>query len=276
MAISVQRPSPVDVTKSNPVEILYGNGDATTDGTHRFIFDSVNGTLNLEKRSNDVFNLGALRVGGDSVLFGVNLRGGAEGRFWVVNDLSTDTRSFMPGFEVFDSGSNPARIGDFIARVPFFETQPDFSVDTVHQDLGGIVFAPSNSLTYNIFNKTGSTAATADVVFILRRDGPTGGIVHEQTFPASTFGANLDITLEITPPFDFVGGQPFFSQLVSDDPYSLLGDSSGNPYFALDLQPYFFQDLISTPLGTDRFLIDNLGDVVADNAGNLILDGATV
>lgn len=276
MPISQQRAAPVDVTKTNPIGKLYGQGDDITDLSHRFIFDSLNETLNLEKRNNGVWNLGALMVGGETIFFGFNLNGTAEGRFWVIDDAASDTRTFMAGFEVNDAGSLPGRIAKFGVRNTFLIIQSDDSVDTVYTNSNQIIAAGSNILTYNFILRTGSTAATADLLLTVRIDSAAGPIIHQQTFAANQFPANTQITLPFIPPLDFREDQPFFNELKSDQSFSLLGTVAEEPWFAIDVQTYDFEDLISTPTGTDRFLIGDFGNVVSDNSGNLILDGELV
>ena len=276
MPANFNRPSPVDVTKTNPVEFIYIKGDANTDGSMRLVFDNARFTTNLEKRVAGVWNLGALRVGGESIIFGVNLAGTAEGRFWVVADSSTLTRNFMPGFEVEDSGSKPARVAVFGVTNVRFVTQPINTFEFTKAAWPSIITLPFSSLTYKIYLQTGTTAPVDELTFILRLDDEFGATVHSQIFPASQFPANSEVELIMNPPFDFTANQPFFSTLISDTAFTLKTDATEDAFFALDFQIYQLEDLISTPLGTDRFLIDNAGDVIADNSGNLILDGAAV
>ena len=55
MTTSIQRPGTLDVTVSNPNNILYIIGNETTDGSIRFIFESPDNEAHVEKRENGVW-----------------------------------------------------------------------------------------------------------------------------------------------------------------------------------------------------------------------------
>jgi len=235
----------------------------------------VSDNLNIESRVAGLWALHELVVGGASIIFGVNLSLGAEGRFLVIQDEALSFRRFIPSAIVEDAGSFPSRTPIFGTRF-FLVTQPIDTFESSLKSWPSVVVVPNNSLTYSISVRTGSLPATAPVTFCLRINSVSGPLIHEQEFPASDFPANTQVLLLMRPPFEFTGNTPVFTDLFSDEVITLKTDATVDPWFALDFQIFILEDLVSINTGTDRFLVDEQGDTISDDTGDLVLSGTTV
>ncbi len=65
MPLHIQRPSSLDVSVSNPNDTLYIKGDEFTDGSHRIIYNAVDGFGNFETRVAGVWVLGPVTFSDD-------------------------------------------------------------------------------------------------------------------------------------------------------------------------------------------------------------------
>ena len=118
----------------------------------------------------------------------------------------------------------------------------------------------------------------------LQRSLPSGGSPNA---PSVSFGADHTTGLYLKEPGVLsiaLGGGT--GRLEIEGEMKVTGGSPGVGKFLVDLDGTGFatwallsaavEPLISTPKGTDRFLVDNNGAVLVDNIGNIILSGAEV
>ena len=75
---------------NNPSGTTYVKGDANTDGSIRIIEE--NGIPVIEKRENGVWNDSDLRISGDSLYIGRDLRISAAGHILMVRSVSDDSK----------------------------------------------------------------------------------------------------------------------------------------------------------------------------------------
>lgn len=60
MTLIVSRPNTLDVTRTNPRDVLYISGDANTDGSFRITLNAAGETIRLEERVSGIWVLAPL------------------------------------------------------------------------------------------------------------------------------------------------------------------------------------------------------------------------
>lgn len=277
--VDIQRPSGVNVGVRNPGDIVYIKGDAFTDGSIRFISSAVGQEATLEVRRSGIFRSAGLNLAAASLALGLDLTIAAQGSQLKIESLEAETTDLSLGTEFNDFGSGPPKTPILGARINRIVVQADTSEEEVTTSDTDVFTGLTNAFRYTFYFKTGSVAATTPVTLQISKGSTPGGqIIFSEETPASDWPTNTEVVITLDGGLDISPGKDFSSTLFSDEDFSLLGNftSGAGRFFAFDIQPFIFELLVSSPQGTDRFLSDNNGDLLVDNAGNLILDGDQV
>ena len=249
MSIVIQRGGGPNLTIKNPSDVVYLKGDEFTDDSVRFEVDIQNRT-ELQLRANTVWNLGELEIGGNSLFLGHDVALSAVASSIQITSIDAGQKSIVVDTPVADAGSSPPRTVELRQKRFASVVQPIFDTENTTMDHRRIAFLPFQSNGSEFRVKTGSVAATEPVTMTFSKGLAPGGVVfRKQVLPASKFPASSDVLIS-----EFgtgVGFFPFDQVLIrwlSDAPFSLLGDTTPTPYFALDTQRAKYTDVLTETL----------------------------
>ena len=257
----------------NPLNILYTKGNESTDGSIRFILNSGDTEIELEKRKDGVWNPTGLRLSADTLFFNRGFSLSSIGTNLQTNLTEGGKKFLVLDTEFDDNGSQIPTTPILQVRVNNSAFSNTFDTEISGVSLSDPITITSSVLFHQIHLKTGSIAATEPVEFTITRGLTPGGIVVlKLNIATSEFPANSDITIDLTPGVGFEAGDEITLNFTSDQNISLLGNSSNEFFLTFDAQAISFEDVVSIPTGTDRFLIDNnTGNTMADSIGNLMV-----
>lgn len=274
MVTEVQRPSGVNVGVNNPGEIVYIKGNETTDGSIRFILNTGDDEVTFEERATGVWNPTGLRLASSTLFLDRILALSSVGITLQINALGSNRKFLVPCVEFDDTGSFRPQAQVIDALEEDVVIQGVFGTEIIGQIISGSTTFTNGPIITKLNLKTGSTAATDDVTLIMFQGlFPSGTKIFDINFPSSQFPANSDITIDLQFGVGFVQGDEVTFAFFSNEDFSLLGNSSDSIFLTVDVQINEFQTLITTPDGTDRFLVDNSSLLIVDNAGNVMLEG---
>jgi len=262
-----------DVTVENEAQVSYVSGSEETDGSVRMIVSPA-GNLRVQKNKNKVWNSGILELDAGSLLYGQGVSSSVLGDNFVTTNRALSKDFMMIGVPFDSTGSGIPRSPVIGPLLPRIEIQEDFSVERVTQLATRSVFFDFDlpgGLVYGIYLKPGPSApATADLVFRLV-EGFNGEGEEFFTFNISAedwaFGAEVRIPTRV----GFFPGSSFQMQLISGEDFSVLGSAISDLFVAVDFQDVIYEESISHPSGTNRFVSDSKGDLITDSKSNLVL-----
>lgn len=275
----ISRPSGVNVGVNNPGVIVYIKGNAFTDGSIRFILKDGDSEATLEERVDGIFSPTGLILGAGSLALGLDLSVAAQGAQLKISSVETGTDNLSLGTEFNDTGSGPPKVPLLAPRINRLVVRSDDSQELITTSDTDAFTGITNAFRYTFYFKTGSVAATSSVTLQISKGlTPGGEVFFSEEMPASDWAADIEVVIPLEGGLNLTPGNSFSSTLFSDEDFSLLGNftTGGGRFFAFDVQPFRFEALISTPEGTDRFLVDNSSGLVVDNEGNIVLSGDQV
>jgi len=257
----VQRPSGVNVGVNNPGDTVYLVGNEFTDGSIKYVLEPGDTEVTLEKRADGVFNPTGLRLAANTLFLDRQLSISSIGVSIQVDAIGSGEKFLVPCVLFDDTGSEQAQAQIVDELVENFVVQPVFDTDdvsTAHSESLTVIFTRVVTI---VKLKTGATAASTDVQFILSQGlSPGGTILSLINFPASKFPANSDITIIFDPGIGVATDDDITFGFFSDNAFSLLGDSSGDMFIAIDTQLIDFQDIV-----VENLILDNNLDIMLDN-----------
>lgn len=268
------------IAQANPVSELYTKGSDNVDGSIRAIPDiGVEEDEEFQLRKEGVWNDTGIQIAAATMKLGRELLVSAGGEFIRTGSISDPNfEALIPHIQFTDDGtSQSAHLPILSAKIIKRPFQPDDSSVRTGTNISYFGPAPSTEFVTAIYYRTGPTAATQPVTLTVRITSFDGLIIFRQAFPASTFPANTEIKLDAIQAVSVILEQNLFVSLTSDAVFSLKVESTFNivPWLSTDLFLVTEEDLISSTTGMDRVLIDQLGHIVADQSGNLVLNGAS-
>lgn len=248
--VEIQRPTTLDVTKTNPNEFIYIKGNEFTNGSLRFTTGVVQGNIVIEvqERIDGVWQPGSLQTGANSIFVGALVRLSVIG-----------TRLISTEDELLHTLSS-ARIEDGISianttvldATAFFERvifQPDESGEFIGTSIETVGVNTSTHIMFGAFYvKTGSVAATAPIrIQQWRGSDDTGLLLFDQTYPVSDFPANIEIKLIVSGFLEFAFNEVGLTRISSDATFSLRANFAvDNWWFAVDFSTVKDDDLLQT------------------------------
>ncbi len=232
MTVDVQRPSTLDVTVTNPNDLVYIKGDATTNGSVRFRV--ADGVTSIRQRINDVWNYGSLLISSGSLLLELDMVLGALAGFLRTTNPSGSVGhnvSIIPHIEHDDITGTTTKqlhvpITNIAATFVLFSTAVSQVSGTV---LGqSIADTPGRALSTSVHevDTTGATS-TVTVKWFIGSDN-TGTLVNDRDFQASDFLASSTVTLDYEEAFGLDDGVSYFQEFSSANEFSLKTDVGGN------------------------------------------------
>lgn len=265
-----------DVTLENDAEFLYIKGDADTDGSIRLIpasFPTRN--ARIQNRAQGIWKSTGLNLDAGTLFLGLDVSIEAFGSQLEIHSEESSKRSLTLGIDFDDTGSDVPKtpiLGEKVIRfVANSNTTGQINTSLLEIETTALF----NAFRDKFYFKTGTVAATENVILEVSKGFTPGGvIIFREESPPSVWAANTEVEIELEGALTLVPGGEFLITVKSDAPFSLIGDdANGGQFFALDFQPFIFEPIISAPNGTDRFLLTVAADNIADNSGNMILNG---
>ncbi len=265
-----------DVTIENPENIVYIRGDETTDNSIRLVI-GANDQTQLQRRKNGVWNTTSLELDKNSLLLGPSVSIGSQGTSIKISSVDGNRESIILDIPISDSGTQEPRTIRAMPRVNRVIAQPIFNVETVTQTSLFPIITAFQGYIFTAHFKIGSVAASESLTFTVTGGlVPGGPIFFQKEFPANDFPENTEIKLSGLIDLGVFVGDEVLLTVTSDADFSFLGDIFQTPWLAVDIQEYIFEEVISTPTGTDKYLIDSSGDIISDNVGNLVLNASNI
>lgn len=262
-----------DLTVNNPGEIVYLKGNEFTDGSIRLIIDVD--IPEIQERKLGIWVAGELRLDASTLFLGRDVSIKGIGSHLQINSVEGNTKSLLLETRFNDGGTELPHthvIGPLQVRVVF-------SSNIVGEIVTNLFELPVTSFLtafrFRYYFKTGSVAATQQVTMTLTKGStPGGSLVFTKTMPASQWPASTEVVVELDGALSLSEGAPLLLTIQSGANFSLIGDlANGGNFFAMDFQTFSLEDVIAIPTGTDRFLVDNSAEFMADNDGDAMMFG---
>jgi len=251
-------------------------GDEETNGSVRFItrFTGNKIRAKVETRNDDVWNAGRMETGPNTMFLGQNVSIGALGASLEIRSVDESIRSIPLDIPIEDSGTSVPRVLRAFQRLDREIGQTDFSVDTTDTQFLQPTTTSFQGFIFAIYLKVGAVAATSEVMLQVTTGlTPGGDLIYEQFYPASDFPANTEVKLVDNLDLGTFVGEELLLTISSDTAFGLLGNSTPEPWFAVDIQAYLYEESISSPTGTDKFLVHRTtGNIMSDVTGNIMLN----
>lgn len=264
MPISIQTPTPVDTTKTNPIEFIYLKGDANTDGSLRLKPDITGVKFEFQLRTASVWNDTDIQVASASIFLGKDLRLSSVGEWLETFSVNVTQRALIPHVNFNNFGTFSAHspvLGVKVIRTP---SQTDDSQEFTGLDLQQLTINPSQLIVTKIFFKTGNTIATEPIQVTFRRGSAIGPIFWQMNFPASLMGsANTVFPIDIEGGVSGVPGETIHTQLLSTADISVRGSPAGA----------FWQEVDFFPQGEEDIILDHL--LLAEDASLIFSEDAS-
>ena len=239
----------LDLTKNNPLGVLYLKGNEFLDGSIRIILGD-DGIATVEERAISVWNPGELELAQGSLLLDRDVKLSAAGHHLVVTAPEIEKKHVIVGQDFDDSGTNPpesASVGPKITRVV---RQPDNSVELTLANHSSTISTTELLLCPTIYVQTGGTAASGDVQVLLTEGVPPNDIdFFRKNFPASKFIANTELVLDLSADVQFDPGVQINAIFTSPSAFTMRYDATGTfLWFAIDLQQMLHEDMLTETL----------------------------
>lgn len=262
--VGSSRPSVVDVTRNNPIGIIYVNGNSTDNGSNRFFFDIGNAIVSMQTNTDGSWNLGSMEFFSSSLFLGSDMQLSAAAGFLETLSKSAptgDQRAFIPHTEIDEFGSKGSHAPQINALHPvdFFGLAFGETTNTI---IGQIINSSSAMIIDMGTWQVGSIAPVDEVNlnFYTGTSAIPGNLFFKFNYPANLFTANQPITIDFKDDFGFDEGGNFFMEFKSDTAFSLRTDGFGNVVTNFDVH-----DLKEIEILTDDLVLTNDLDLVFDN-----------
>lgn len=274
-----QRPHAQKLTQVNTLGGVIISGNEIDNGSVRLVTRTVGNTVKakLEVRDDQVWNGGEMEVGESSVFLGPNMSLSALGTSLELNSLSGNIRSISLDIPISDEGTEAPRTIRAEAVAIRVIGQSITSLDQAATEFRIPVNTEFQGFVLKIYFKVGSVRAEEDVTMRVYAgtEEIAENLIHERTYPASRFPANTEVILEDSIDLGTFVDDDVLGILDSSVAFSLLGDPDSTVWFAVDIQEYVYEEVISTPTGTDKFLVNTVASFLATKSGDLLLGTRT-
>lgn len=264
MSFNLTKPH-VNVANAN--DIVYIVGDDVTDGSIRVILDSLSGIATVETRADGVWNPGEFQLSQGSLFLGRDVKIASAGHHLIVETSDVDAeKTFVLGQEFDDTGSGFPEATIVSALDIRVIKQSDNSVSLTLTDHSSVVTS-TLVLAEKIYIQTGSTGATSDVQIIVTEGvSPNDIVAFQQNFPSSTFPANSEIEMDVSPGIEFDPDRQIEVSFTSSTAFTMLYDTTSTfLWFASDEQQLDHEDLL-----TETLILTNDLSIVFTNEGELL------
>jgi len=258
-------------TIANPLDGLYVRGSDPETGSLRIVPGLITGAIRLEEKTTGVWNTAPIEIDSGTLHLGLNLDFEAGGDWVRIRDADRELDSLLPSTP-FDEGGTIT--GCLVPVVDIHKTnipvQPDFSVDNVATVHGSANAPTSDVLGTSHRMKTGAVAATEEVMVAhYRGTDNTGTLFSARNFPASKFPANTEVTIELRGMLSALDGEQIYTEFTSEAPFSVLGDSEGNPYTTWDFHNSSVEEVL-----TNHYIVNDEMDLLFTDEADQLVWGA--
>lgn len=239
--LSVQRPSTLDVTQSNPRSVLYvtsdntvvpETGDSLPDGSIRFSFTPGDPNAAVEVKQGGQWNITGLNISDGSLEIGRNMQLQATADFIKTGDPSgfdVHSNSLIPHIPLSDLGT-----GFVHTPVTNLVSFTDLFKDPV-SEVAGTVLTQAYSITgafilKAIILQAGTLSATADLQLKIHKGTDnTGYLMYRRNLSKDQFIANNPVQFDFNLDLGFSSNHvAIFIEITSADSFSLETDVGGN------------------------------------------------
>lgn len=268
-----------NVTRQNDEGIIYIVGDADTDGSVRLVAEDV--ITRVEVRDLGVWNLGEFEVSAGTLLLGENVQLSAVGTHLQVGAVEGDVKRLMPALTFDDTGSRGPHTPILSARQNRIVLQSDNSNEVLSTEHIFVITDDLSSIAYTLYAQSGEVGSSAIINLEITEGEPPNDVPFwSRRFPAESWPANTEAALPFYPglSFDFSAYSGNVDRInvkaTSENAFSVKYNADlSSPWFAADLQPQVVEPIFSFPTGFNRILVDEEGDTIVTQNGNLIASG---
>ena len=240
--VDTSRPGVIDVTRNNPVEILYVRGNAVDPNSKRFKYNGDDNIVELQANGDiggeDNWNIDSLELDTQSLKLGKDMSLGATTGF-----LETITKTALAGhqrslighteFTQFGTmGTHSPQLNALHPEV-FFDTPISQVTSTLHsQILNNADPLAINSGTWLI----GPTAPVDSVQlrFYIGEIANNDKLIFLFNYDKSLFPANSPVVINFNDDFGFEDSGNILMQFSSSTAFSMQTDNSGNIITSFD------------------------------------------
>ena len=233
--VTIQSPPPApNLSIRNTNDVAYLKGDADTDGSVRFKFDTIGNINNIELRAGGVWNDTGLRFASSSIGLGHDMIISAVSSFLETTNPSGTIgfpRALIPHIEFREPGgtTEPAHM-PIVDIVRTFEVFPG---PQVGEKTGTVITQSLSVLPRRLLKQSvhqvGSFNSTADVqVTYYSGNDNTGGIINRINLPPSTMLNGQPLVIEYGEDFGFDGAVSIFLEFVSANSMALQTNVDGD------------------------------------------------
>jgi len=236
MPLSIDRPAPVDVTKTNPKSRIFLTTDDTQeelpdtapDGSIRIIFTPTDEFAHLEKKDLGVWNQTGLTVSAQSLKLGFDMKiGGASGWLLTENlsEFNGNEDALIPHIVFTRTMGTGKAVWPFLDRLDNLIITEQLTTQTKAFHSSPYSNFPESRIVNNIRFRIGNTAPISPVE-VTFYDGPDAStpILTQRILSPSEFSANSPLIIMYMSEFGFVEGRSYWLTLESDDDFSLFYD----------------------------------------------------
>jgi hypothetical protein len=259
-----------DITKNNPVCVVYLCGNEFTDGSIRLILLPGDTVARLEVRGGGAWNLAPIDIAPETLRFGKNLSLSATGNYLQTESSLNGSVALVPHIHYDSSGSD-------IPHWPvLFKERESFQISAAPDPGGGTVVGKDIQTTFSsivsliatrLYLSGKSITPTTPWTITIRRNDINGEVYYQHKYPAdefkvATFSVQLYGKMEASP------GDTAHLQLTSETDMSLLlSTTPGEIWAAIDMQI-----LEKTEALVDNWLMDEDGQIIVDNDNQFVTE----
>lgn len=250
------RPTGVDVTKSNTAEHVYIKGDAITEGSLRLRQHVEEGEdAHMEKLEGGFWIPTSLGLGAQTLWLGHDVGLGAVGHSLIVKSATSGHAHFL-AHSLYLNGltAGDTKVVNVHTRLTRQVIESDESGEWTGNCFDYVAVAPFDLMTNSTYVKTGATAATDDIHYIIYHGtDATGEIIFDQWFHGEDFPINSEVRLVFRAPAEFNAGESYFTRIQSEgEDFSLKTDAAETVrWLATDMMLFTEDNLLQTAPWTD-------------------------
>lgn len=241
MAINIQNPASLDVSKANPRSTLYITQDSSAvitpdtdpDGSIRITFTPGDSEAHIELKTSGVYNDTGFRVASSSLSLGRDLKVSAVGGFmetFNISEIDDHIKALIPHIQFNVNGT----IGS--AHMPVLDKREDFIVfpapstsEIIGTSIGQIFSAIPTRVLHSTTHTVGSVGSTQDIVLsYYKGTDNTGSLLHRSNIRSNFMVMNQPITIVFDSDFGFENATNIFFEFTSTANISLTKNATGN------------------------------------------------
>ena len=227
---------------------IYRYGNEYTDGSIRFSTNSETGYTIIEKRINGIWQPASLELGPNTLWVGNNV--GVAGIGHHLATEAADGHLHFHAHSEFDGETSTVdtQVVNAYSYTERMVLQPDDTGSWVGQLWESTSMSYANTLSEQIYFKTGSTAATKPIRFqVWQGTDDTGYLIFDQTYTSSDFPADTEIVLDLNGYLEYDYGQNYFNRISSDADFSLkTNQAEDSIWIAVDLSLVREENILQT------------------------------